>query len=180
MSHSNKKTCNRIAVSVFLITTLGLGSTSVMAAERADCLALVGTYVTTVTDREGVFSSRGLLTFTADGVLLVSDSAQGGVPEVWDPFSPTQGTWNCEAADAEKITIRALGLNFVLPTDGRSPSFGRVDDEATLDTKSDVLSRKASLSFTSGKDPEGIDPIEKPGPLVDEFQFDGKRLVVKE
>jgi hypothetical protein len=148
--------------------------------DRAACGGLVGSYVTTFSDREEVFSSRGLMTFTSDGIVLVSDSAQGGVPGVWDPFSAAQGTWKCLAEDGEKLSISAIGLNFVLPADGRTPSFGRVEYQASLDTKTGKLSGSATLSFTSGEDLEGADPIDNPGSVVDEFHFDGERVVIKE
>jgi hypothetical protein len=91
---NNKIRPERAAVSTLLIAACGLGmiQTGFADTERDACDGLVGTYVTTFTDREGVFSSRGLMTFTASGVLLVNDSAQGGVPGIWDPFSATQGT----------------------------------------------------------------------------------------
>ena len=181
MSTIRKKVVNRIAVSALLIAVWSLAPTlpGVAATKLAACAGIAGTYVTTITDREGVFASRGLMTFTSDGLLLVSDSAQGGVPGVWDPFSPTQGAWKCLEAGSEKLSITAVGLNFVLPGDGRTPSFGRVEYQASLDLKTGRLSGSAILRFASGNDLEGIAPIDQPGPVLDEFQFDGKRLVIK-
>jgi hypothetical protein len=147
--------------------------------DRAACAGIAGTYVTTFTDREGVFSSRGLMTFTSDGVLLVADSAQGGVPGVWDPFSSAQGAWSCLAADGGKLSVNALGLNFVLPADGRTPAFARVDYRAGFEITAGTLSGSATLHIGSGKDLEGADPMARAGRLVDEFHFDGVRVVVK-
>ena len=147
--------------------------------DRAACADLAGTYVTVFTDREGVFSSRGLMTFTSDGVLLVTDSAQGGVPGVWDPFSSAHGAWSCQGADGGKLTVSAMGLNFVLPADGRTPTFARVDYQAGLEVKTGTLSGSATLHIGAGKDLEGADPVVRPGSLVDEFHFEGARLVVK-
>jgi hypothetical protein len=182
MNTKKSRNFSRAATAAVLIaTTWSMGPTPLSAAETdlAACGGLAGTYVTTFTDREGVFSSRGLMTFTSDGLLLMSDSAQGGVPGIWDPFSTAQGAWSCLAADGEKLSISAVGLNFVLPADGRTPSFGKVDYRASLDTKTGMLSGSATLSITSGKDLEGADPIDKPGPVVDKFHFDGERVVAK-
>jgi hypothetical protein len=148
--------------------------------DRAACGGFVGSYVTTFTDQEGVFSSRGVMTFTSDGVLLVSDSAQGGIPGVWDPFSSAQGTWKCLSEEGGKLSIRAVGLNFVLPADGRTPRFGRVDYEASLDTGTGTLSGSATLRLTSENDLEGADPVTEPGAEVDAFNFDGERVVIKD
>lgn len=181
MSTIRKKIASRVAVSALLIAAGSVGSTlpSVAATDLAACAGVAGTYVTTITDREGVFTSRGLMTFTPGGLLLVSDSAQGGVPGVWDPFSSTQGAWKCLKAGREQLSINAVGLNFVLPGDGRTPSFGRVEYQASLDIKTGILSGSATLRFASGNDLEGIDPIDRPAPVVDEFHFDGKRLVLE-
>ncbi|MEN8260320.1 MAG: hypothetical protein ABFS02_07010 [Pseudomonadota bacterium] len=180
MSTIRKKVANRVAVSALLVAAWSLGPTlpSVAATDLAACAGVVGTYVTTITDKEGVFASRGLMTFTSDGLLLVSDSAQGGVPGVWDPFSPMQGAWKCVEAGSDKLSINAVGLNFVLPSDGRTSSFGRVEYQASLDIKTGMLSGSATLRFASGNDLEGIDPIDQPGSVLDEFQFDGKRLMI--
>jgi hypothetical protein len=166
-----------LIVAIWSMALLPLGAA---CTDRAACGGLVGSYVTTFSDREEVFSSRGLMTFTSDGLLLVSDSAQGGVPDVWDPFSTAQGTWNCLAEEDEKLSISAVGLNFVLPPDGRTPFFARVDYKASLDTKTGKLLGSATLSFTSSEDLEGADPVDNPGSVVDEFHFDGERVVIKE
>jgi hypothetical protein len=149
-------------------------------SDRPACGDLVGSYVTTFSDREEVFSSRGLMTFTSDGILLVSDSSQGGVPDVWDPFSTSQGIWKCLSEDGGKLNVRAIALNFVLPADGRSPFFARVDYKASLETKTGKLSGSATLRFTSDEDLEGADPIGNPGPPADQFNFIGERVVIKE
>jgi hypothetical protein len=67
----------------------------------------------------------------------------------------------------------------VLPKDGRAASFDRVDYQASLDVKTGTLSGDAVLSITLGNDLEGIDPIAKPGRMLDEFQFEGKRLALE-
>lgn len=169
----------RQTVIVLLLTATAGFTPSWVAASESSCESVVGTYLTTITDREGVFSSRGLMTFAPAGVLIMSDSAQGGVPGVWDPFSSSQGAWRCMSSDDGKLQVGAVGLNFVLPADGRPPSVGRVDYQANLDTGSDELSGKATLHLSNATDLEGANPMSKPGKVVDEFQFDGIRVTVE-
>jgi hypothetical protein len=167
------------AASLIAATCLCLGHTPLAAADLAPCEDAVGTYLTMITDREGVFSSRGLMTLAPGGVMFMSDSAQGGVPGVWDPFSSSQGAWSCLGVEGPKLSIGAVGLNFVLPADGRPPSMGRVDYRASLDTGSGDLSGSATLRLTAGMDLEGTNPMEAPGKVVDAFQFDGSRVTVR-
>lgn len=173
----------RLAAAVVLAGTAALGSGQAAADASADvaaCGAAVGTYVTSVSDREGVFSSRGLMTLTGDGIVLMADSAQGGVPGIWDPFTGSQGSWKCAGADGEKLQLKAVALNFVVPGDGRTSAFGRVDYQASFDVKSGELSGKATLSFFAGQDLESHNPASGPGKLVDEFQFDAHRVTVSD
>jgi membrane-bound inhibitor of C-type lysozyme len=140
------------------------------------CRALAGTYVTSVSDVEGVFSSRGLATLTADGIFLMSDSAQSGLPGIYDPFSSTQGAWKCIGVEGREIRAKATGLNFVLPGEGRPASFGRTDYLLRMDTGTGVLSGSVALSFTAEGDLESADPISRPGPVLEKFQLEGRRL----
>lgn len=142
----------------------------------AACRDLAGTYVTVVTDREGVFASRGLLTFMADGVFLDTDSAQGGVPGVFEPFTTVQGAWRCAGTAQGRLEAVATGLNFVLPGNERPQAFGRTDYRLTLDAAKGVLSGTVELRFTQDADLEAADPLGRPGPLFDSFQVDGQRL----
>ena len=160
-----------------LMAMFCLGLSSTAAAESSSgCDAVPGTYVATIVDREGVFSSRGLLTFAAGGVLLVTDSSQGGVPGVWDPFSASQGAWRCDVDAKQGVQVVATALNFVLPADGRQSGFGRVDYEASLDPATGELSGKILLRLDARKDLEAADPLTRPGPAADEFQFDARRV----
>lgn len=143
------------------------------------CRALAGTFVTSVSDIERVFSSRGFATFTADGVFLMTDSGQAGVPGIYEPFSTAQGAWQCLGAEGDKITAAATGLNFVLPGEGRTTSFGRTDYRLSLDTKTGVLSGIVELSFTAEGDLESADPVSTAGPVLEKFEIEGKRLVPK-
>jgi hypothetical protein len=181
MSKTKKRIFRRASVTTSFIAAIGSMTLLGAACEdRVACGGLVGSYVTSITDKEGVFSSRGLMTFTSDGLLVISDSAQGGVPGLWDPFSTAQGAWKCLAEEGEKLSISAVGLNFVLPPDGGSPSIGRVDYLASLDTRTGNLSGSAKLRFTPDEDLESAAPVDNPGDLADEFDIEGVRVVIKE
>jgi len=163
------------AVAVMTVPAQTLAETPTQDA----CHTLAGTFVTSVSDIEGVFSSRGLATFNRDGVFLMSDSGQAGVPGIYEPFSTAQGAWKCLGAEGDAIKAAATGLNFVLPGQGRTTSFGRTDYRLSLDTKTGVLSGVVELSFTSEGDLESADPISAPGPVLEKFEIEGKRLVPK-
>jgi hypothetical protein len=135
--------------------------------------------VITVTDIEGVFSSRGLVTFAPGGVFLMSDSGQSGLPGIYDPFSSSQGTWKCLGTEGDQVNAAAMGLNFTLPDDGRAAAFGRTRYKFILDTNAGQLSGEAALSFTAEGDLESADPVAKPGPELETFQIHGKRVTLE-
>ncbi len=170
-----------LAASALIASTLvaASGSGQAQDASLAPCAVLAGTYLTTVTDIEDVFASRGLITFTADGSFLVNDSGQGGTPGVFQPFSLGQGAWKCNGKQADKVKAEAVSLTFVLPSADQPQSFGRVDYRAELDLKTQEIAGSIKLSFTREGDLEGADPVNTPGPLFEEFEFVGKRVIVK-
>ena len=176
MSNKRSPHWSRVAPALALCLAGMSPVTTAGEADPAACRALAGTYVTAITDREGVFASRGLLTFVADGVFLDTDSAQGGVPGVFDPFTTVQGAWRCAGALDGRIEVVATGLNFVVPGNERPHAFGRTDYRLTLDTASGTLSGTVELRFTPDADLEAADPVGKPGPLFDTFHVDGQRL----
>jgi len=175
---SNTRSLYRWRAAPALVLCLAGTSPSAHAGEPdlAACHDLAGTYVTVVTDREGVFASRGLMTFMADGVFLDTDSAQGGVPGVFEPFTTVQGAWRCAGTAKGRLEVVATGLNFVLPGNERPQAFGRTDYRLTLDAAKGVLSGTVELRFTQDADLEAADPLGRPGPLFDTFQVDGQRL----
>lgn len=178
MNATKRRTSTRFLAAAPLAVACLIPAQSTAADTGHDaCQGLAGTYVTTVTDIEGVFSSRGLLTLGADGVFLMSDSAQAGLPGVYDPFGSAQGSWRCLGVEGTRLRFSAVGLNFVLPGDGRAAVFGRVEYRGSLDTQNGVLSATTSLSFSPDGDLEGADPMERPGPVFEQFDVEGKAVV---
>ena len=143
------------------------------------CSAISGTYVTSISDIEGVFASRGVMTFTRDGNVLITDSGQGGLPGIYEPFTSGQGVWTCAGVLPGKIMVKATSLTFTLPPSGGTQAFGRVDYEVTLDAETRGISGIVDLSFPSAGDLEGADPIDNAGPSVARFEFDGRRLATR-
>jgi hypothetical protein len=143
----------------------------------ADCHGAVGTYVATVTDVEGVFSSRALLTFAPGGVFLITDSGQSRVAGTRELLQPIQGAWRCVAAEGDSLRLSATGLGFALPQDGRLRNFARVDYRGTIDRGSGTLSGTLELSLPEDEDLESADPVARPGPPIERFELDGKQVV---
>ena len=167
------------------VGVMGLGvfsgiSGQVGAQEMAldKCRAAVGSFVTTITDIEGVFQSRGLATITAGGVVFLNDSGQGGIPGIFQPFSSGQGAWACASGDVGEVKIKAVILNFTLPENSGRSGFGRVDYTATYDVAAKTLSGKIALHFSGEDDLESADPNTVDGPPYEEFQFTGERINV--
>ena len=114
-------------VLICLVLAAFSGPASAQQDPANACGALVGTYVTTVTDTEGVFASRALATFTGDGIMLITDSGQSGLPGIYQPFTSSHGAWTCLGAEDGAIRAAATGLSFLVPGEGLSTSFGRTD-----------------------------------------------------
>ncbi len=142
------------------------------------CKDVAGTYLTTVTDIEDVFMSRGLITFTSDGNFLVNDSGQGGLPGVFEPFSSGQGTWKCVEKLSDGLKVEAVALTFTMPSANRRPAIGRVDYTASVNPASNKITGKIALKFSSEGDLEMSDPVNAPGAVFEEFSFDGERVVL--
>jgi hypothetical protein len=170
-------------LSGLLLAHAGACSADASVAEQVrppDCHAVVGTYVTTVTDVEGIFSSRELLTFLSNGVFLMTDSGESGVPGTERPSQPAQGAWRCVAADGTQLKVTATALSFVLPSDGRLRTFGRIDYRATIDTGDGGISGSFEVSLPKDDDLESARPIDRPGPPLERFELEGKRMVAQE
>jgi hypothetical protein len=158
---------------------LVVGAGGVGAQEPLDkCQVVTGSYVTTITDIEGVFHSRGLATFGGGGVFLLNDSGQGGILDIFEPFSASQGAWACVAGGEKELKVKAVGLNFTLPKGAGRGGFGRVDYTATYDVAAKTLIGTIALHFSGAGDLESAEPNAAVGAPYEEFQFSGHRIVV--
>ncbi len=165
-----------LAGTALLAGLAGSAGAENMALEK--CAAAAGSYVTTITDIEGVFQSRGLITLGGDGSFVINDSGQGGVEGIYDPFSASQGAWACAGAEGNEMNVKAVGLNFTLPKSAGRGGMGRVDYTATFNTEANTLEGTIALRFSGADDLESADPTIIDGPPFEEFQFSGHRITV--
>lgn len=161
-----------------IVLTFSAGTSSAQGLPLEKCMAAAGSYVTSITDIEGVFQSRGLITLSGDGTFLINDSGQGGVEGIYQPFSASQGVWGCAEAKGDSLTLKAVGLNFTLPKDSSRSGFGRVDYAATYEISSQLLNGKIALRFSVEDDLESSDPLAIKGPAFEEFNFSAKRITM--
>jgi hypothetical protein len=127
-----------------------------------------GTYLTTITDTNGQFASRGVITFSADGNFFVTDSNQGGVEGVFNPFGDTQGTYVCTSNQE----IRAVGINFGFSGPDGANDIARSDIGATVARQSREL--RGSITVTSFA--LNADPLAGGGSVVGTFQVTGQLI----
>jgi hypothetical protein len=76
--------------------------------------------------------------------------------------------------------LRATALSFVLPSDGRLRTFGRIDYRATIDTGDGRISGSFEVSLPKDNDLESAQPIDRLGPPLERFELEGKRMVARE
>jgi hypothetical protein len=158
--------------SLFLITSVPhLASAQSQAQSNASrgCRNIfTGTYLTTIADGKGQFASRGVITFSADGNFFVTDSNQGGVEGVFNPFGDTQGTYVCTSNQE----IRAVGINFGFSGRDGVNDIARSDIRATVARQSGAL--QGSITVTSFA--LNADPLASGGSVVGTFQVTGQLI----
>ncbi|SRR5579883_273664 len=140
-------------------------------SDLAVCRKLAGTYLTTITDASGNFSSRGLITLTTDGTFVVSDSNQGGISGVFNPFTTAQGAWTCNGNKG--FTARAI--DFPLSNQGAT-GIGRVDYTATYDAKTETV--KGQIVLTLFNDLQA-NPLDGGGTNGGTSNFTGQLVTAK-
>ena len=160
-----------------LVVALSAGAAA--QAQDAACDRLAATYLTTFTDVEGVFASRGLLTLLPGGAVIVTDSRQGGQSGVYDAFTVGQGGWLCDRPSEGETRFRAVSLTFTAPPSRSGAALGRVDYEGVIDPDTGRVEGTASLRLAHPHDLEGADPIDRPGEVQETFSFVGERVTVR-
>jgi hypothetical protein len=161
----------------FPVSALGMALCCGMAigGAHADstCGVLSATYLLTVLNSDGSFAARQLITLTEDRNVIVDDSAEGGVPGVFNPFTTAQGTWECESRSSP-IQADATALFFSLPGSvSGGQTIGRIDYEITLHAVSKSISGTIDLRFF----PLTGNPLATPVPAPNaSFTFTGVRV----
>ncbi len=169
------------ALSLLLCLLLAAGPRAAAAQQTGlePCDGVVGTYVVSITDIEGVFASRQIVSFLPGGIYLVRGSgAQRRFPGVFEPFPIGQGVWKCAADGSDGIGIDAMVLAFTRPQAERRRGFARADYKVSFDPAANSISARITLRLTAEGDIEAADPIDSPGPVIEEFGLQGERVVL--
>ena len=137
------------------------------------CGALPGTYLVTVSNSDGSFASRQVVTLTEDGNVIISDSGQGGETGVFNPFTTGQGTWECQS-HYPPIQADAITLDFSLPGSVSGPQqIGRADYQITFSLASKTISGTLDLRFFPLTGNPLVSPLPAPAST---YTFTGVRV----
>lgn len=139
-------------------------------ANTARCRQNVtGAYLTTIFNPDGTIGSRGVITLTKDGNFFVIDSNQGGVTNVFNPFSSGQGAWKCNS----KTGVSARSITFAFPgSAGSTGSIARSDYQATFNPQTQTVQGTITLRFFS----LNANPLLNNVPSVGTFNFSGQQI----
>lgn len=138
-----------LAISISVPALVGSATAQDKALPLSDCLAAVGTFLTSNKDTgdSGTFVSRSLISFTNGGHTFFTDSdADGGAG--FSPFSDGRGAWRCMGAADGVLTLQAVIVDFTYQNqENAKQQIGRLDIEAVFDSKADELAGRMGLSF---------------------------------
>lgn len=162
-----------ISILCLLISLVSLPGASAQTAPLSNACSslLVGTYLSNVTDQNGVLSSRSILTFHDDGNLSVIDSNQGGAPGRFNQFTAISGPWSCTGRD----TFTARVLDFSLAgTEGPDIFLVRADYAGRIDPRT----REINVDLKLYAFPLTGDPINGIGVFWGEFSVNAQRVAL--
>ncbi len=129
---------------------------------------VTGTYLTTIFEANGKFASRGVITLEQDGNIFVTDSNQGGVEGVFNPFGDTQGAYTCTSNQE----ISAIGINFGFSGPDGANDIARSDIRATFNQ----LTQAVQGTITVRSFALNANPLEEEGSVVGTFPFTAQRV----
>ena len=121
------------------------------------------TYLITITDAQGAFASRGVVTLHDDRTLSVIDSGQGG-PTFF--FSSQLGAWKPDGRSG--AVGRTLDFNFPPAAD-----VARLDYTFSFS----VNDTQVAGTITLRTFPLQADPLDGGGTVLGEFTFSGMRVI---
>ncbi|MBD2441497.1 hypothetical protein [Nostoc sp. FACHB-110] len=139
-------------------------------ANTANCrFNVTGSYLTTIFNPDGSTGSRGVITLDSDGNFFVIDSNQGGVTNVFNPFSNGQGSWKCNS----KTRVIARSITFAFPgSAGANGSIGRADYQASFNPQTQTVQGTITLRFFN----LNANPLLNNVSPVGTFNFSGQRI----
>ncbi|MEH2269745.1 MAG: hypothetical protein V7K68_15125 [Nostoc sp.] len=128
-----------------------------------------GSYLTTIFNSDGTIGSRGVITLTEEGNFFVIDSNQGGVTNVFNPFSNGQGAWKCNS----KTGVSARSITFAFPgSAGSTGSIARSDYQASFNPQTQTVQGTITLRFFN----LNANPLLNNVPPVGTFNFSGQQI----
>ncbi|MEH1813462.1 MAG: hypothetical protein V7K26_00845 [Nostoc sp.] len=132
-------------------------------------LNVTGSYLTTIFNSNGTIGSRGVITFTTDGNFFVIDSNQGGVTNVFNPFSSGQGAWKCNGTTG----VSARSITFAYPgSAGSTGSIAQSDYQASFNPQTQTVQGTITLRFFN----LNANPLLDNVPPVGTFNFSGQQI----
>ncbi|MDO9104339.1 MAG: hypothetical protein Q7U57_05190 [Methylovulum sp.] len=135
------------------------------------CRALIsGTYLATISNPDGSFASRAVLTFNSDGNLSSADSNQGGMAGGFNAFTTSLGSWHCE----DRRTLHGTVINFSLPgVASAEGGIARSDYQASFNVRKQTIQGTIDVRFFGLTD----DPyqVDLPAPAIS-VTFEGGRV----
>jgi hypothetical protein len=139
-------------------------------ATTAPCrLNVTGSYLITIFNANNSIRSRGVITLDRDGNFFVNDSRQGGVTNVFNPFTSGQGAWKCNGQTG--VSARSITLAF-LPGSAGSRSIGRADYQASFNPKTQTVQGTITLRLFDISANPLLDYALPVGP----FKFSGNQI----
>lgn len=166
----NKPSCLALAGLLSALTLLSPLNAAAADKSKA-CRSLVsGTYLVTMSNPDGSFASRAVLTFGSDGNLTRTDSNQGGVADAFNAFTTSLGSWQCD----DRRTVHATAINFSLPgVSSAEGGIARADYQASVNTRKQGIQGSIDVRFFNLAD----DPYKTdlPAPAIS-GTFEGSRV----
>ncbi|MEH2074559.1 MAG: hypothetical protein V7K57_09225 [Nostoc sp.] len=131
-------------------------------------LNVTGSYLTTIFNQDNSIGSRGVITLTADGNFFVIDSNQGGVTNVFNPFTNGQGAWKCDG----KTQVSARSITFTFPGSAGAGGIGRADYQASFNPQTQTVQGTITLRLFN----LNANPLSNNVSPVGTFNFSGQRI----
>jgi len=135
------------------------------------CRSLIsGTYLATISNPDGSFASRAVLTFNSDGNLTRTDSNQGGVAGAFNAFTTSLGSWDCD----DRRALHATAINFSLPgVASAEGGIARADYQASFNARKQTVQGNIDVRFFNLTD--NPYKTELPAPAIS-VTFEGSRV----
>lgn len=133
-----------------LCAVIALGILVLAGQAQACAKRIRGAYLVNILNADTTLASRAVIAVNDGGTMAVIDSNQGGIPQVFPPFTAALGSWECAASD----TIAARLLDFSTPPDGSGAGLAREDYVLTIAPDGSVTGTVALRFFALTADPQ--------------------------